>query len=152
MVPGHFDGTNHEAFQTGEVVDKIFYINNTNASAKLTAKSYLHDTDFTWPDGSEISDHYPIVIEFEIENVGNKLTGGAYYLRNVGTGQFLQVGGIWDTQAILSKTGRELTLTEQATKDVFTVNSKIGDGWLSVEDNYNMFVDAGNAENRAQKE
>lgn len=152
MVPGHFDGTNHEAFQTGEVVDKIFYINNKDASAKLTAKSYLHDTDFTWPDGSEIADHYPIVIEFEIENVGNKLTGGAYYLRNVGTGQFLQVGGIWDTQAILSKTGRELTLAQQATKDVFTVNSKIGDGWLSVEDNYNMFVDAGNAENRAQKE
>lgn len=152
MVPGHFDGTNHEAFQTGEVVDKIFYINNKDASAKLTAKSYLHDTDFTWPDGSEISDHYPIVIEFEIENVGNKLTGGAYYLRNVGTGQFLQVGGIWDTQAILSKTGRELTLAQQATKDVFTVNSKIGDGWLSVEDNYNMFVDAENDKNRAQKE
>lgn len=152
MVPGHFDGTNHEAFQTGEVVDKIFYINNKDASAKLTAKSYLHDTDFTWPDGSEISDHYPIVIEFEIENVGNKLTGGAYYLRNVGTGQFLQVGGTWDTQAILSKTGRELTLAQQATKDVFTVNSKIGDGWLSVEDNYNMFVDAENDKNRAQKE
>lgn len=152
MVPGHFDGTNHEAFQTGEVVDKIFYINNNDASAKLTAKSYLHDTDFTWPDGSEISDHYPIVIEFEIENVGNKLTGGAYYLRNVGTGQFLQVGGTWDTQAILSKTGRELTLTQQAAEGVFTVNSKIGDGWLSVEDNYNMFVDAENDKNRAQKE
>lgn len=152
MVPGHFDGTNHEAFQTGEVVDKIFYINNNDASAKLTAKSYLHDTDFTWPDGSEISDHYPIVIEFEIENVGNKLTGGAYYLRNVGTGQFLQVGGTWDTQAILSKTGRELTLTQQAAEGVFTINSKIGNGWLSVEDNYNMFVDAENDKNRAQKE
>lgn len=158
MVPGHFDGTNHEAFQTGEVVDKIFYINNKDASAKLTAKSYLHDTDFTWPDGSEISDHYPIVIEFEIENVGNKLTGGAYYLRNVGTGQFLQVGGTWDTQAILSKTGRELTLAQQATKDVFTVNSKIGDGWLSVQpdltaDNcHEMYVDAGNDEPRAQKD
>ena len=152
MVPGHFDGTNHEAFQTGEVVDKIFYINNNDASAKLTAKSYLHDTDFTWPDGSEISDHYPIVIEFEIENVGNKLTGGAYYLRNVGTGQFLQVGGTWDTQAILSKTGRELTLAQQAAEGVFTINSKIGEGWLSVEDNYNMFVDAGNTEGRAQKE
>lgn len=158
MVPGHFDGTNHEAFQTGEVVDKIFYINNTDASAKLTAKSYLHDTDFTWPDGSEISDHYPIVIEFEIENVGNKLTGGAYYLRNVGTGQFLQVGGTWDTQAILSKTGRELTLAQQAAEGVFTVNSKIGEGWLSVQpdltaDNcHEMFVDAGNTETRAQKE
>lgn len=158
MVPGHFDGTNHEAFQTGEVVDKIFYINNKDASAKLTAKSYLHDTDFTWPDGSEISDHYPIVIEFEIENVGNKLTGGAYYLRNVGTGQFLQVGGTWDTQAILSKTGRELTLAQQTAEGVFTVNSKIGDGWLSVQpdltaDNcHEMYVDAGNTETRAQKD
>lgn len=158
MVPGHFDGTNHEAFQTGEVVDKIFYINNKDASAKLTAKSYLHDTDFTWPDGSEISDHYPIVIEFEIENVGNKLTGGAYYLRNVGTGQFLQVGGTWDTQAILSKTGRELTLAQQAAEGVFTVNSRVDGGWLSVETDlkdgsyYEMFVDAGDTQERTQKE
>lgn len=158
MVPGHFDGTNHEAFQTGEVVDKIFYINNKDASAKLTAKSYLHDTDFTWPDGSEISDHYPIVIEFEIENVGNKLTGGAYYLRNVGTGQYLQVGGTWDTQAILSKTGRELTLAQQAADGVFTINSKVDGGWLSVETDlkdgsyYEMFVDAGDTQERTQKE
>ena len=127
MVPGHFDGTNHEAFQTGEVVDKIFYINNTDASAKLTAKSYLHDTDFTWPDGSEISDHYPIVIEFEIENVGNKLTSGQYYLRNVETGKYINGGGWHDTHAVLNQTGKLFTLTQTSSGDNnFILSSSYG--------------------------
>lgn len=127
MVPGHFDGTNHEAFQTGEVVDKIFYINNKDASAKLTAKSYLHDTDFTWPDGSEISDHYPIVIEFEIENVGNKLTGGQYYLRNVETGKYINGGGWHDTHAVLNQTGKLFTLTQTSSGDNnFILSSSYG--------------------------
>lgn len=127
MVPDHFDGTNHEAFQTGEVVDKIFYINNTDASAKLTAKSYLHDTDFTWPDGSEISDHYPIVIEFEIENVGNKLTSGQYYLRNVETGKYLNGGGWHDTHAVLNQTGKLFTLTQTSSgNNNFILSSSYG--------------------------
>ena len=127
MVPGHFDGTNHEAFQTGEVVDKIFYINNKDASAKLTAKSYLHDTDFTWPDGSEISDHYPIVIEFEIENVGNKLTSGQYYLRNVETGKYINGGGWHDTHAVLNQTGKLFTLTQTSSGDNnFILSSSYG--------------------------
>lgn len=127
MVPDHFDGTNHEAFQTGEVVDKIFYINNTDASAKLTAKSYLHDTDFTWPDGSEISDHYPIVIEFEIENVGNKLTSGQYYLRNVETGKYINGGGWYDTHAVLNQTGKLFTLTQTSSGDNnFILSSSYG--------------------------
>lgn len=127
MVPGHFDGTNHEAFQTGEVVDKIFYINNNDASAKLTAKSYLHDTDFTWPDGSEISDHYPIVIEFEIENVGNKLTSGQYYLRNVETGKYINGGGWHDTHAVLNQTGKLFTLTQTSSGDNnFILSSSYG--------------------------
>lgn len=125
MVPGHFDGTNHEAFQTGEVVDKIFYINNTDASAKLTAKSYLHDTDFTWPDGSEISDHYPIVIEFEIENANNKLTGGECYLRNVGTGKFLAAGAYYGTRAVVAKTGNRVTLEPAGSDNTFFVRTTL---------------------------
>lgn len=125
MVPGHFDGTNHEAFQTGEVVDKIFYINNKDASAKLTAKSYLHDTDFTWPDGSEISDHYPIVIEFEIENANNKLTGGECYLRNVGTGKFLAAGAYYGTRAVVAKTGNRVTLEPAGSDNTFFVRTTL---------------------------
>ncbi|WP_302589383.1 hypothetical protein [uncultured Muribaculum sp.] len=153
MVPGHFDGTNHEAFQTGEVVDKIFYINNTDArGVTLTAKSYLHDTEFTWPDGSEISDHYPIVIEFEIENTSNALSAGEYYFRNVSTGKFLQIGGIWDTQAVLYETGRPIVLKDGASEGSFALGTNLGDGRLSVEENYNMFTDAADSETRAQVE
>lgn len=128
MVPGHFDGTNHEAFQTGEVVDKVFYINNTDArGVTLTAKSYLQDTEFTWPDGSEISDHYPIVIEFEIENTGDALSGGQYYLRNVGTGKYINGGGWWDTHAVMSETGKLFTLTPVSTGDSdFILSSSYG--------------------------
>ncbi len=153
MVPGHFDGTNHDAFQTGEVVDKIFYINNTDArGVTLTAKSYLQDTEFTWPDGSEISDHYPIVIEFEIENAGETLTGGEYYLRNVATGKFLQIGGDWDTQAILSTTGRGITLKGGDAEGSFELSSNLnGNNRLSVQSGtYLMYTDAGDSEERAQ--
>lgn len=139
MVPDHFDGTNHEAFQTGEVVDKIFYINNNDASAKLTAKSYLHDTDFTWPDGSEISDHYPIVIEFEIEKTVEALTGGEYYLRNVATGKFLTAGANWGTRAKVGRTGNRLTLEPTAAENTFNIKttlSYLGD---------NLYMDNSNA-------
>ena len=128
MVPGHFDGTNHDAFQTGEVVDKIFYINNTDArGVTLTAKSYLQDTEFTWPDGSEISDHYPIVIEFEIENMGEALSGGQYFLRNYETGKYICGGGWWDTHAVLAETGKLFTFTPSSTgENDFVLSSSYG--------------------------
>lgn len=139
--------------QKGEVVDKIFYINNTDAPAQLTAHGYLHDMDFTWPDGSEISDHFPIVIEFTIENATGGVTAGEYYLKNVATGKFLQVGGIWDTQAILSETGRPITFTASGNgATTFNLNSGIGTGWLSVEEgSSDMFVDAESNQKRRQE-
>lgn len=139
--------------QKGEVVDKIFYINNTDAPAQLTAHGYLHDMDFTWPDGSEISDHFPIVIEFTIENTTGGVTAGEYYLKNVATGKFLQVGGTWDTQAILSETGRPITFTAVGNgTTTFNLNSGIGTGWLSVEEgSSDMFVDAENDQKRKQE-
>lgn len=137
MVPDHFDGTNHDAFQTGEVVDKVFYINNTDAPTTLKALSYLQDTEFTWPDGSEISDHYPIVIEFEIENPEQTLTGGEFYMRNVKTGQFVAAGGQWGTQGVVARTGNRLTLEPTGTEGEFyilTTCGNLGD---------NLFMDNG---------
>lgn len=111
MVPGKYDGTNAEAFQTGEVVDKVFYIENTDArGVTLKALSYNQDIEFTRADGTSISDHYPIVVEFEIENVGQALTGGEYYLRNVETGKYINGGGWWDTHAVMLDYGKPFTL------------------------------------------
>jgi hypothetical protein len=45
--------------QNGEVVDKVIYINNPEASVQIKALSYLRDMSF---DG--LSDHMPITVEF----------------------------------------------------------------------------------------
>ena len=138
-------------------MDKIFYINNTDAPAKLTAHGYLHDMDFTLPDGSEISDHFPIVINFTIENNSETVSPGEYYLKNVATGKFLQAGGIWDTQATLSGTGRAVTFEAGDTDHDFILNTNLGDGNLTIESetmesgSYMMYTDGGNSETRSQK-
>lgn len=147
MVPGKFDGTNWNEFQTGEVVDKIFYITNNDAkgvSLRVNTEKgyggYLHDTDFTWPDGSEISDHYPIVIEFEIENTSEALAGGEYYIRNVGTGKFLAAGANWGTRAIVGRTGNRVTLEPTANEGVFNIRTTLSslshDLWMDASGDF----------------
>lgn len=141
MKPDKFDGTNHEAFQTAEVVDKVFYINNTDSKTRLTALNYLQDTDYTWPDGSEVSDHFPIVIDFEIENVSGELNAGEYYIRNVGTGEFLAAGANWGTRAVVSRTGNRVKLEQVDGADqqfyIRTTLNSLSDGlWMDASGDY----------------
>ncbi|MBQ8521897.1 MAG: hypothetical protein IJ456_11135 [Bacteroides sp.] len=49
--------------QQGEVVDKIIYINDPEASVQLKANSYLRDYD----NFNGLADHMPIVVEFSYE-------------------------------------------------------------------------------------
>lgn len=113
--------------QKGEVVDKIFYINNNDANGiVLTANSYLHDTDFSYPDGSEISDHYPIVINFTIENTNTGLTGGEYYMRNVETGKYLCPGGWWGTHAMVGAHGSHLEFVPTGEDQTFNITTPQG--------------------------
>ena len=105
--------------QRGEVVDKIFYINNAQSACTLTCEKYLHDDSFTYADGSQIADHYPVVGTFVIEgpddpNGPTEVTvpdapvksaievGKEYYLRNLGSGLFVRAGGNYSTQALMS--------------------------------------------------
>lgn len=48
--------------QKGEVVDKIIYINDSNASVQISANGYLRDMNY-----SGLADHCPIVVEFYYE-------------------------------------------------------------------------------------
>ena len=52
------------AYPQAEIVDKIFYINNTDSDVTLTANSYMVATDFTDAEGNALADHWPIVVEF----------------------------------------------------------------------------------------
>lgn len=58
MVPSK-DSSSTLTEQTGEVVDKIIYINNPNADTQIVANYYLNDTSF-----AGMADHNPVVAEF----------------------------------------------------------------------------------------
>ena len=51
-------------YPQAEIVDKIFYINNTDSQVTLTANSHIVATDFTDTDGTALADHWPVVVEF----------------------------------------------------------------------------------------
>ena len=58
MVPSK-DASSTLTEQTGEVVDKIIYINNPNAAVQIKANSYNYDTAY-----AGMADHNPVVSEF----------------------------------------------------------------------------------------
>ena len=58
MVPSK-DSSSTLTEQTGEVVDKIIYINNQNADTQIKANYYLNDTSY-----AGMADHNPVVAEF----------------------------------------------------------------------------------------
>lgn len=51
-------------YPEAEIVDKIFYINNTDSNIQLSLDSYTVATDFTNADGTALADHWPIVGTF----------------------------------------------------------------------------------------
>ena len=59
--------TGDYGMQKGEVVDKIIYINNSNAAVQIKANNYLHDESYTF------ADHKPVVSEFTYVKTIQKL-------------------------------------------------------------------------------
>ena len=59
--------TGDYGMQKGEVVDKIIYINNSNADTQSKANNYLHDESYTF------ADHKPVVSEFTYVKTIQKL-------------------------------------------------------------------------------
>lgn len=51
-------------YPQAEIVDKVFYINNTDSDVTLTCNSYKVETDFVKEDGTALADHWPVVVEF----------------------------------------------------------------------------------------
>ncbi|MDE5608666.1 MAG: hypothetical protein K2I64_07015 [Muribaculaceae bacterium] len=142
--------------QDGEVVDKIWYINNKKSDCTLTCIDYLHDDSFTYADGSQIADHYPVVGTFIIDNPDAPNTstevvipeapekkavvsGQTYYLRNLGSGKFLRAGGAWTTQAVMGDYPSKFKLTNKSGKK-WTLQSTHDNKWLRYDGN-NYFVD-----------
>lgn len=51
-------------YPQAEIVDKVFYINNTDSDVTLTCESYNVETTFVNSDGTALADHWPVVVEF----------------------------------------------------------------------------------------
>lgn len=124
--------------QKGEVVDKIFYINNTDASGvHLSANGYLQDDSFLREDGTTpLADHHPIVIEFKIEDnyqapdpgevVEDELANKEYYIRNVSTGKYFKAGGAWGTHSCQSGIGGRVVVLKGDAEGEYALRSTLG--------------------------
>lgn len=124
MYGGPIISVNDLGNQKGEVVDKVFYINNRESGVELVANSYLHDDSFVDANGNPLADHFPIVIDFTLRDkeydllkpLGPEETvpgeyEGTYYLQNTATGKFFGQGNSWGTQAITNNVGIPITFT-----------------------------------------
>lgn len=147
--------------QMGEVVDKIFWIENSKSPLKIKANSFLHDTSFT------ASDHYPLTVNFTItdpngtpaknsdytlpesatavaqEIVGNSAeevaaSGETCFLMNLSTKKYLQAGANWGTHAVEAVSAMPLTLT--LVDDKYKINTIQG----SVSAEAEPYMDNGN--------
>lgn len=121
--------------QKGEVVDKVWYINNKKANGvQLIANSFLNDEGFKSNEpGVNFADHPPIVIDFTIKKVANAddvfqpaieapanpFGEKTYYLRSMLTGDYISGGGLWDGQVMVDKPGAAFNIK---TSDVNTFN------------------------------
>jgi len=122
--------------QKGEVVDKIFYINNTDAKGiHLQANGYLHDDSFSNDSGKGFGDHFPIVIEFTIEDNyvapepgtdDDKGLTGEYYLINEGTGKYLCTDGAWGTHACIGEIGNRINFFKGDAENTYGMRSTSG--------------------------
>ena len=51
-------------YPDAEIVDKVFYINNTDSDVTLNAEEYTIAEDFTDENGTALADHWPVVVKF----------------------------------------------------------------------------------------
>lgn len=143
--------------QKGEVVDKVWYINNKKAGGiQLIANSFLNDEGFKSNDpGVAFADHPPIVIDFTIKKVANAddvfqpaieapanpFGDKSYYLRSMLTGDYITGGGYWDGQVMVDKPGAAFTI-QTSDNNTFKLNSVFTANMLGS----NLYVDGVNTD------
>lgn len=149
--------------QKGEVVDKIFYINTTESNLVLASNSYLHDTSLTTSDhfpvvvnftltdpngapltDAEKEDNWTLDGSDDEGGVNQKPTwageqvvsGTAYYLMNVGTGEYIKYGGAYYTEAVAGNAGMLITPTSIDGGNTWTLNTSTTRGWKLGDGDY----------------
>ena len=72
QYPAVGTGDRHLAYDNGEVLDKILYINPVGG-LRLKLEAYRLETDYTYDDGTPMGDHFPVSATFSI--VGDSSSG-----------------------------------------------------------------------------
>lgn len=142
-----------EGYLKGEVVDKIWYINNTESNIRLVAETYAQDLSFVDETGSPLCDHKPCVVTFSYHEYNpaiddkpvDEVSESTVYLRNRGTGRYLKSGGFYAYHAVVGNYPIELTMTEGSN----TVKIKSCLGYLYPSGNQ-PYLD-GNSDNGGDK-
>lgn len=137
-----------EGYRRGEVVDKIWYVNNKESDIRLTAETYAQDLSFVDENGSPLCDHKPCVVTFSyhdydpvIDDVANiETTSEAVYLRNRATGRYLMNGGWWGSHIVVGNYPKEMYVTS------------LGNGKYDLASKYGHFTDAGYLDNANKDE
>ena len=63
IYPEVGSGDRYVAYENGEVLDKIIFINPLRGP-RLELKSYQLETDYTYDDGTPMGDHFPVSVNF----------------------------------------------------------------------------------------
>lgn len=125
---------NDLGYQKGEVVDKVFYINNVDAPYHIEAKNYLQDISFINEAGEPLADHWPIVIEWEYypQVIAQAAfdTEKDFYIRNVATGEYLKSGGWYTTHTMTGNYGDNISFNRTG----YEYTMKTPAGFLKRED------------------
>lgn len=132
----------------GEVVDKIWYINNTESDIRLVAETYHQDLSFVDDGGSPLCDHKPCVVTFSyhpydpvIDDVVEVETSNEpVFLRNRATGRFLMNGGWWGSHAVVGNYPKPYALTA------------LGNGKYDITSAYGHITDAAYVDNNNANE
>lgn len=129
-------------YRRGEVVDKVFYINNTEATYRLQAEIFAQDISFIGENGEPLADHWPMVVTFSYEKNdegGNEepddeFAAKGVYLRS-GSGGFLKAAGMWGTHAACGDYGIPVDIVPIGNGQ-YTIATKRGAGFLGGTDPY----------------
>lgn len=118
----------------GEVVDKIWYVNNKDCNIRLVAETYAQDLSFVTEERKPLCDHKPCVVTFSyheydpvVDDVAVVETSEeAVYLRNRANGRFLCDGGWWSTHAVVGNYARMPMYLKSLPDGKYDLSTKFG--------------------------
>lgn len=140
------DPSKSESYETGEIVDKIFYLNPIGGNLSFTLDDLVFDADHYKKDGTLLGDHVPVIATFTIsgtlsdENytaatqpefwVGESFetatsettNNGGIYIYNVGSGMFITGGEKSSPSVTNIKYAEKWGVYYNSEKNTFTIS------------------------------